>query len=130
MFLIYSAKNAMIQSEEMIIVGGEEQMDEVRKGEENRGGRVHFDADGTLHVQNITLNWIPEIAFEEEVRGTIYTVAGSYEGGEMLDAKIERLLAKGLQDFLEGNPEEEERPNAAEGTEENEEFSPGSGELE
>lgn len=108
-------------------------MDETKKGEEKRAGRVHFDADGTLHVQNITGNWIPEIAFEEEVRGTTYSVVGSYEGGETLDAKVERLLAKGLQDFLEGHPEDDERPNAAEGSEETEEFSPEnqkSGELE
>lgn len=45
----------------------------------------------------------------------------------MLDEKVERLLAKGLQDFLEGNPEEEESTKAAE---ELEEFSQGSGELE
>ena len=50
-------------------------MEEARKGEENRTGRVHFDADGILHVQNSTSNWIPEIAFEEEVRGTTYTVS-------------------------------------------------------
>ena len=102
-------------------------MEEARKGEENRTGRIHFDADGILHVQNSTLNWIPEIAFEEEVRGTIYTVTGCYEGNEMLDAKVERLLAKGLQDFLEGNSEEEGRSKAAEGPEE---FSRENGELE
>ena len=102
-------------------------MDEARKSEENRTGRVHFDADGILHVQNSTLNWIPEIAFEEEVRGTTYTVTGCYEGNEMLDAKVDRLLAKGLQDFLEGNSEEEERSKASE---ELEEFSQRSGELE
>lgn len=83
-------------------------MEEARRGEENRTGRVHIDAAGILHVRNSTLNWIPEIAYEEEVRGTTYTVTGSYEGGEMLDAKVERLLAKGLQDFLEGNSEEGE----------------------
>lgn len=102
-------------------------MEEARKGEENRTGRVHFDADGILHVRNSTLNWIPEIAFEEEVKGTTYTVTGCYEGNEMLDAKVERLLAKGLQDFLEGNFEEGGRSKAAE---ELEEFSQGSGELE
>ena len=127
MFLKYPAENDMIRSETVIIVGGEKKMDEARKSEENRTGRVHFDADGILHVQNSTLNWIPEIAFEEEVRGTTYTVTGSYEGGEMLDAKVERLLAKGLQDFFEGNPEEEKRPKAAE---ELEEFSQGTGETE
>ena len=100
-------------------------MEEARKGEENR--RVHFDADGILHVRNSTLNWIPEIAFEEEVRGTIYTVTGCYEGNEMLDAKVVRLLAKGLQDFLEGNSEEEGRSKAAEQLEE---FSQENGKLE
>ena len=102
-------------------------MEEARKGEENRTGRVHFDAAGILHVRNSTLNWIPEIAFEEEVRGTTYSVTGSYEGGEMLDTKVERLLAKGLQDFLEGNSEEEDRSKAVD---ELEEFSQRSGELE
>ena len=126
MFLKYPAENGMIRSEAVIIVGGEKKMDEARKGGENRTGRVHFDADGILHVRNSTLNWIPEIAFEEEVRGTTYTVTGSYEGGETLDAKVERLLAKGLQDFLAGNPEEEESSKAAE---ELEEFSQRSGEL-
>ena len=127
MFLKYPAEYGMICSETVIIVGGEKKMDEARKGEENRTGRVHFDADGILHVRNSTLNWTPEIAFEEEVRGTTYTVTGSYEGGETLDAKVERLLAKGLQDFLEGNPEEEKRSKAAE---ELKGFSQESGELE
>ena len=102
-------------------------MDKARKGEKNHTGHVHFDADGILHVRNSTLNWIPEIAFEEEVRGTTYTVTGSYEGGEMLDAKMERLLAKGLQDFLDGNPVEEEGSKAAE---ELEEINQGRGQLE
>ena len=127
MFLKYPAENGMIRSENVIIIGGEKKMDKARKGEKNHTGHVHFDADGILHVRNSTLNWIPEIAFEEEVRGTTYTVTGSYEGGEMLDAKVERLLAKGLQDFLDGNPEEEEGSKAAE---ELEEISQESGELE
>lgn len=50
-----------------------------------------------------------------------------YEGNEMLDAKEVRLLAKGLQDFLEGNSEEEARSKAAE---EFEEFSQGTGVTE
>lgn len=102
-------------------------MEEARKGEEKRTDRVHFDAAGILHARNSTLNWIPEIAFEEEVRGTTYTVTGSYEGSEMLDAKVERLLAKGLQDFLEVDSEEEGRSKAAE---ELEESSQENGELE
>ena len=126
-FLKCPAENGMICTETVIIVGGEKKMDEARKSEENRTGRVHFDADGILHVQNSTLNWIPEIAFEEEVRGTTYTVTGCYEGNEMLDAKVDRLLAKGLQDFLEGNSEEEEGSKASE---ELEEFSQGTGETE
>jgi len=127
MFLKCPAENGMIRSETVIIVGGEKKMEEARKGEENRTGRIHFDAAGILHVRNSTLNWIPEITFEEEVRGTTYTVTGSYEGNEMLDAKVERLLAKGLQDFFEGNSEGEGSPKAAE---ELEEYSQGSGELE
>ena len=127
MFLKCPAENGMIRSKTVIIVGGEKKMDEARKGEKNRTGRVHFDENGILHVRNSTLNWIPEIAYEEEVRWTTYTVTGSYEGDEMLDAKVERLLAKGLQDFLEGNSEEEERSKAAEGPEE---FSQENGELE
>lgn len=126
MFLKNLAENGMIRSETVIIVGGEKKMDDARKGGENRTGRVHIDADGILHVRNSTLNWIPEIAFEEEVRGTTYTVTGCYEGNEMLDEKVERLLAKGLQDFLEGNPEEESTKAA----EELEEICQGSGELE
>ena len=101
-------------------------MDEARKDEENCDGRIHFDADRTIHVQNRTLNWIPEIAFEEEVKGTIYPVTGSYEGSKTLDAKMERLLTKGLQDYLAGNAEEDEWQKVAE---ESEEFSPESGEL-
>lgn len=45
----------------------------------------------------------------------------------MLDAKEVRLLAKGLQDFLEGNSEEEARSKAAE---EFEEFNLENGEME
>ena len=127
LFLICSTKNAMIQSESMIIVGGEKQMDEIRKDNENRYSRIRFDVDGTLHVQNSTSNWIPEITFEEEVRGTTNTVSGIYEGCETLDAKVARLLAKGLQDFLEGHPEEED---ALKSDEESEEFIQESGELE
>lgn len=127
MFLKCPAENGMILSENVIIIGGEKKMDKARKGEKNHTGRVHFDADGILHVQNSTLNWIPEIAFEEEVGGTTYTVTGCYEGNEMLDAKVDRLLAKGLQDFLEGNSEEEEGSKASE---ELEEFSQGTGETE
>ena len=35
----------------------------------------------------------------EEIDGTLYTVTGSYEGTEMLDQKLSRIVLHNLEDF-------------------------------
>ena len=42
---------------------------------------------------------IPEMKIIEEIDGTIYTVTGSYEGTEMLDQKLSRIMLHNLEDF-------------------------------
>ena len=57
------------------------------------------DADGHIVVKNPSAWWIPEMKIIEEIDGTIYTITGSYEGTEMLDQKLSRIMLHNLEDF-------------------------------
>lgn len=60
---------------------------------------VHFDDEGRIVVKNLDAYWLPEMKLVEEIDGTIYTVAGSYEGTEMLDQKLSRIMLHNLENF-------------------------------
>ena len=71
--------------------------DPLPDGQRCRNYRV--DADGHIVVNNPSAWWIPEMKIIEEIDGTIYTVTGSYEGTEMLDQKLSRIVLHNLEDF-------------------------------
>ena len=71
--------------------------DPLPDGQHCRNYRV--DADGHIVVKNPSAWWIPEMKIIEEIDGTIYTVTGSYEGTEMLDQKLSRIMLHNLEDF-------------------------------
>ena len=58
-----------------------------------------IDEQGRIVVRNLDAWWIPEMKILEEIDGTIYTVTGSYEGTEMLDQKLSRIVLHNLEDF-------------------------------
>ena len=60
---------------------------------------VRFDDEGRIVVKNLDAYWLPEMKLVEEIDGTIYTVTGSYEGTEMLDQKLSRIMLHNLEDF-------------------------------
>lgn len=60
---------------------------------------IHFDAEGRIVVKNLDAYWLPEMKLVEEIDGTIYTVTGSYEGTEMLDQKLSRIMLHNLENF-------------------------------
>ena len=49
-----------------------------------------------LHVQNFSANELPEITLSKEIGGTVYTVTGSYDGIELLDKKLERIMEQNM----------------------------------
>ena len=53
---------------------------------------------GHIVVKNISAYWIPEIKDEHEIHGTVYTVTGSFEGNELLEKKLTRILLKNVED--------------------------------
>ena len=55
-----------------------------------------FDESGALHVQNFSANELPEITLTKEISGTVYTVTGSYDGIELLDKKLERVMEQNM----------------------------------
>ena len=55
---------------------------------------VWFDEDGHLHTKNLSAWWIPDLSIEREIRGTVYTVTGSFDGEECMLRKLERISAK------------------------------------
>ena len=71
--------------------------DPLPDGQRCRNYRV--DAYGHIVVKNLSAWWIPEMKIMEEIDGTIYTVTGSYEGTEMLDQKLSRIMLHNLEDF-------------------------------
>ena len=54
------------------------------------------DKSGALHVQNRSANELPEITLTKEIGGTVYTVTGSYDGIELLDRKLERIMEQNM----------------------------------
>ena len=60
-----------------------------------------FGEDGHIHVKNISAYWIPELTLTKEIKGTIYTVSGSYEGTETFVCKLERMNAEKFTEILE-----------------------------
>ena len=60
---------------------------------------IHFDDEGRIVVKNLDAYWLPEMKLVEEIDGTIYTVTGSYEGTEMLDQKLSRIMLNNLENF-------------------------------
>ncbi len=55
-----------------------------------------IDETGTLHVQNFSADELPEITLTKEIGGTVYTVTGSYDGIELLDIKLERIMEQNM----------------------------------
>ena len=60
---------------------------------------IHFDEEGRIVVKNLDAYCLPEMKLVEEIDGTIYTVTGSYEGTEMLDQKLSRIMLHNLENF-------------------------------
>ena len=54
------------------------------------------DKSGALHVKNRSANELPEITLTKEISGTVYTVTGSYDGIELLDKKLERIMEQNV----------------------------------
>ena len=61
-----------------------------------------FDEEGHICVRNLSAWWLPDIFFEEEIDGTVFTVSASYTGTETLDKKLERILTEEAKDSLKG----------------------------
>ena len=53
-----------------------------------------FNEDGHLCAKNLSAFWVPELTVTEVIRGTVYTVTGSYEGTESFVRKLERITSK------------------------------------
>ena len=59
---------------------------------------TRIDEAGHIVVKNLSAFWIPEIKVEREIHGTVYTVTGSYEGTELPNQKLTRILLKNVED--------------------------------
>ena len=59
---------------------------------------VRINEAGHIVVKNLSAYWIPEIKVEREIYGTVYTVIGSFEGNELLEKKLTRILLKNVED--------------------------------
>jgi hypothetical protein len=62
-----------------------------------RNHNHYFDANGQLHVRNLSAYWLPKITLKREIKGTTYTVSGSYEGIQRLDQKLLRIMKKNAE---------------------------------
>ena len=59
---------------------------------------TRIDESGHIMVRNLSAYWIPEIRVEREIHGTVYTVTGSFDGNELLEKKLTRILLKNVED--------------------------------
>jgi hypothetical protein len=62
-----------------------------------RNHNHYFDANGHIRVRNLSAYWLPEITLKREIKGTTYTVSGSYEGTRRLDQKLLRIMKKNAE---------------------------------
>ena len=53
--------------------------------------KCYRNAEGHLCVRNFSAFWLPELALQRKIVGTLYIVDGSYEGTEPLDCKLAAL---------------------------------------
>lgn len=53
--------------------------------------------DGCLRVKNLSAHWLPELTLQRRIGSTIYTITGSYDGIELLDQKLERIMGKNIE---------------------------------
>ena len=67
--------------------------------DENKRHDHHFDDEGRIVVKNLAAYWLPEMKLVEEIDRTVYTVTGSYEGTEMLDQKLSRIMLHNLENI-------------------------------
>lgn len=65
-----------------------------RSHDDRLSHNIRFDEDGHIHVKNLSAWWIPDLAIEREIGGTVYTVTGSFDGEECMLRKLERISAK------------------------------------
>ena len=63
-------------------------------------GRYNYriNEKGNVEVMNLAAYWIPDICIRKEIGGTMYTVTGSYEGTEMLNRKMLRIMGQNMED--------------------------------
>ena len=54
--------------------------------------RFWFDAEGHIRVRNFSACWLPEFTLRREIRGTVYSITGTYEGAEPLHRKVARIM--------------------------------------
>lgn len=59
---------------------------------------IRIDESSNIKVKNLSAYWIPKIGITREIDGTVYTVTGSYEGMELPDRKLIRILLKNAED--------------------------------
>jgi len=67
--------------------------------DDQRRCNYRIDEQGRIVVRNPSAWWIPEMKILEEIDGTLYAVTGSYEGTELLDQKITRIMLHNLEDI-------------------------------
>ena len=66
--------------------------------DDQRRRNYSIDEQGRIVVRNLSAWWIPGMRIMEEIDGTMYTVTGSYEGTEMLDQKLSRIMLHNLEE--------------------------------
>lgn len=54
--------------------------------------------NGTISVINPSAWFIPEFTLTRKIGGTIYHVTGTYEGTELLNHKMKRILLRETED--------------------------------
>ena len=63
--------------------------------------RIRFNEEGHIIVKNPSACWFPDLTIQREIDGTIYSVAGSYDGSETLDKKLTRIMEQDAKNLEE-----------------------------
>lgn len=63
----------------------------------NKNRKIVRTEDGRIRIKNLSAHWLPELTLRRRIGGTIYTITGTYDGIELLDRKLERIMGKNIE---------------------------------
>ena len=87
-------RGALAENKEQMLWKGRS----MKKQKDIQNDHFRVDEDGRIWAKNPSAWWLPDIAFEQEIDRTVFSVTASYAGTETLNRKLRRIMAEEAKD--------------------------------